>query len=378
MATQFLEPGGDATFDTNIWPAAQGSPAVATDFVHGGHIKSMKYRAANQDYLIGSNFVTDAGGRISFWAYFNALPTGSTGVFFASEQTGDGAVVFGLGLSTGGALQLLNSALSQIGSNGATLATGAWNRISIAWTITSGSVNTLKIFVNGTISITVTNATLANITSADFIIGNPGTNAGMDLRTSDHYVDNSTALTDPGNIWVTAKRPFTNGTTIGFTTQVGSGGSGYGSGHTPQENERPESATNGWSITSAGSAITEEYNIEGQSVGDINIAGSTIVDYMGWVFTKALIAETGKIIVNGVSTNISITTSGKIFRQIAGSSTYPAGTGSDIGEITSTTVTTVSLYECGIIVAYIPGALTSSLLPQTINQPIIANDLQIV
>ncbi|WP_323162301.1 hypothetical protein, partial [Pseudomonas fluorescens] len=80
-------------------------------------------------------------------------------------------------------------------------------------------------------------------------------------------VDDSSALTDPGNIWVAAKRPNANGTTNGFTTQIGSGGSGYGSGHSPQVNERALSTTNGWSMVGAGAAVTEEYNIESKSTG---------------------------------------------------------------------------------------------------------------
>jgi hypothetical protein len=43
-----------------------------------------------------------------------------------------------------------------------------------------------------------------------------------------------------------------------------------------------------------------------------------------------------------------------MFKKIAGSSTYPAGTGTDIGLITTTLSTTVSLYECGVVVAFIP------------------------
>ena len=80
---------------------------------------------------------------------------------------------------------------------------------------------------------------------------------------------------------------------------------------------------------------------------------------MGWVRTKALIAETGSIIVNNVSTSISITTAIAMFLKMAGSTTYPAGTGTDIGEITSATATTVSLYECGIQFAYTPAAATT-------------------
>ena len=48
-----------------------------------------------------------------------------------------------------------------------------------------------------------------------------------------------------------------------------------------------------------------------------------------------------------------------MFTNAAGSTTYPAGSGSDIGEITTTALTTVSLYECGIVIAYIPAAVAT-------------------
>src|SRR6185436_9856514 len=127
------------------------------------------------------------------------------------------------------------------------------------------------------------------------------------LRSSDHYVDSSASLTDTGNIWVTAKRPNANGTTNGFTTQIGSGGSGYGTGHSPQVNERVLSTTNGWSMVGAGSAVTEEYNIESAAAGDIDISSANYVDVMGWVYASSLVNETASIIVNGVSSNISLT-----------------------------------------------------------------------
>lgn len=358
MATIFVDPGGDATFDISLWPTTGGgtAPVVATDFVHGGHIKSYKFAVNSFSDLIGSGGASDAGGRISVWIYLNALPT-STAPLFQIEQTGDGNVVAGIYVTSSGVLQILDFIGAQQGSNGATLTTGAWNRLCFAWTITSSTVNQLRLFLNGVQTITSSNGTLNQVNSADIQLGNGNADATLDFRASDYYVDNSTALTDPGNIWVTAKRPFTNGTTIGFTTQIGSGGSGYGSGHTPQVNERPRNDTNGWSVIAAGSAITEEYNIEGQSVGDINITGSTIVDYMGWIRSKSLASETGKIIVNGVSTNISLTSTIKLFIKIAGSTTYPAGTGADIGEISATTATTVSLYEAGIAIAYIPAVV---------------------
>lgn len=363
MATIFLEPGGDATGDVTFWPNLVGAPAVATDFVHGKHINSIKYRPNNTDYLLGTGFLSNAGGRFSIYVYLNALPNAQSTLFLL-EQTGDGLPVVGIQITSAGVLKMVNDSGTIIGT-GSTLTTGVWYRLCFAWTITSTTVNQFRLFIQKgslvTTDITVSNTTLGIINVKDLLLGNGSGNVNLDLRSSDHYIDDSTALTDPGDIWITAKRPNANGTTNGFTTQIGSGGSGYGSGHSPQVNERPVSITNGWSVIAAGSAITEEYNIESVSQGDINITGATIVDYIGWVINKALIAETGKIIVNNVQTNISITTGNSLFRQVAGSTTYPAGTGTDIGMITATTATTVSLYECGIVVAYIPPFIWSQL-----------------
>lgn len=362
MATIFAEPGGDADFlvatTTGFWSSTTGTPAVATDFVHGNHIKSIKPAVGSQSFMTKGGVLTDAGTRISFYLYLNALPS-LTAFLFNLNQSG-GAVVTSLNLTTGGVLQLE-------GISGATLVTGKWYRISLAYTITSTTVNRFELFVDGVSSVSITNATLANgITTTDTIqIGNCRSNAGntVDIRLSDHYIDNSNSLKDTGNIWVTAKRPFANGTTNGFTTQIGSGGSGYGSGHSPQVNERPLSNTNGWSIIGAGSAVTEEYNIENKSTGDIDISQAVIIDYIGWVDAKSIISETGSIIVNGVSTNISLTNTETLFTKVAGSTTYPAGTGTDIGIICSTTVTTVSLFETGVLVIFIPNSNFLMFMP---------------
>ena len=234
---------------------------------------------------------------------------------------------------------------------------GVWYRLSLCWKITSTTVNDLRLFKDGSLDITVTNATINQVSTQCLQVGNGNADTTLDLRLSDIYVDDSNSLSDPGNIWVTAKRPNANGTTNGFTTQIGAGGSGYGSGHSPQVNERALSQSNGWSMVGAGSAITEEYNIENKNVGDINITSSTIVDFMGWLFAKALAGETATMILAGASfANLILTSTPTMFTNIAGSTTYPPSSGTDIGIITTTALTTVSLYECGIIIAYIPQA----------------------
>lgn len=367
MATTFLEPGGDAIFGaasgTNtFWTLGTGT--LETDFVHGTHVKSLGFTSNTINTLTKNTLLADTGARISFYFYLNVLPSATASIVIIESSTGIPRV--NIRLTTSGVIQLWNASTAQIGTNGATLSTGAWNRISLAYTVTSTTVNRFELFVNGTSSISITNATIGGTGTSRFLIGNNEGNSTLDTRFSDIYVDNLSTLTDPGNIWVTAKRPFSNGTTNGFTTQIGAGGSGYGTGHAPQVNERPLSTTNGWSMIGAGSAIPEEYNIEGQSVGDITTVGGTIVDYLGWASASSLAGETASIIVNNVTSNISLTSTNTLFTQVASSTSYPAGTGTDIGIITSTALTTVSLYECGVLVAFIPGTGSTSVSPLSI------------
>lgn len=365
MSTQFLEPGGDADFGIALWATSVNGPAVATDFVHGNHLRSIKYRPGHDDELItAAGTAVDGGGRASIWVYLNAYPDATTQIL-ATCQSNQSSNIIEVRVTTAGVLRLTNNGGgTQFGSNGATLSLATWYRLCLVWTVSSTSVNQMKLFVGGSSSITATNVTLSFNVTSKIRVGNLGSNGALDFRSSDHYVDNSSALTDPGNIWVTAKRPFSNGTTNGFTTQIGSGGSGYGTGHAPQVNERPLSTTNGWSMVGAGSAVTEEYSIEGESAGDINITGSTIIDFMGWVDAKSATNETASLILAGSTFGIALTGTAAIFTTIAGSTAYPAG-GTDIGIITTTAVTTVSLYECGIVVAYVPGSGTAYNLTAT-------------
>src|SRR5262249_48208692 len=104
---------------------------------------------------------------------------------------------------------------------------------------------------------------------------------------------------------------------------------------------------------------TEEYSIESSSTGDIDISTATVVDYMGWVYTKVASASTGNIIVGGTTSNISVTTNYKMFTQAKGSTTYPAGN-TDIGMDTNNINQLFILAECGIMVAYTLAAASST------------------
>jgi len=383
MATTFLEPGGDAVFDVQnaggtgqFWDSVSAGVSIATDFVHGGHIKSLKcLHGSGGSKIIKRGILASAGSRSSFYIYINAYPS-ATNVIAAFTDEGSGG--FELKITTAGVLQLARwDTDAQIGSNGPTLSTGIWYRISFAYTITSTTVNEARVFVNSTLAISATNSTIGGTGSTALYLGLVQTDTTGDLRISDVYTDSSTNLLDTGDIWVTAKRPVSNGTTNGFTTQVGTGGSGYGTGHAPQINERPISTTNAWRMVGAGSAVTEEYNIEAKNVGDIDISAATIVDWAGWASMFSFVGETVQMILNGANVAQAITNAQVIYTKFKGSTTYPSGTGADIGIITDTSLTTVELDECGVMVAFIP-IYPAAWASQTITQPFIGNDIQMV
>lgn len=371
--TQFVEPGTDATQDFSFFAGHDASVTSDTTQFHAGG-RSMK--CANTGTGSGA-FTADgvalpAGTLQSAWYYLSTNAPASVCLLMAVETSGNGSMVLGLGMNTNGTLRFGGRGTTQ--TNGTTvLPANTWVRLSWSYVITSVSVWSCKVYINGTLELNLTqtlgNLGLATPTCATFGIGNSSQNGfnsppTMNVWVDSIYMDNRTDLTDCGAVDVTAKRPFSNGTTNGFTTQIGSGGSGYGSGHTPQVNERPLSVTNGWSMIGAGSAVTEEYSIEGLSVGDVDLTGATIVDYMGWVYASALASETASIIVGGTSSNISLTSTNTMFKKAKGSTTYPAG-GTDIGIVTTTALTTVSLYESGIMVAYTPAVAPATTIGAT-------------
>lgn len=376
MATKFLEPGTSATFDTSLFSAVEvfnggATPASDTSNANGqpralkcsgsagGNTAVSRVRRSN---AVGVNGRASFGYTFDHFATsFDATTVGDQNRISELQTTGGAAGAFAVCLGIDGKLRVVDTTNNVARGTGTTVLTvNTRYRIAYAWTITSTTINELRVWVAvgdnpSVLDITLTNTTIGAASPADFIIGMNVWDLSSTLANTwytDIYVDDSNALTDPGKIHVTAKRPNANGAANNFSTQIGSSGSGYGTGHSPQVNERALSQTNGWSMIGAGATVTEEYSIENRATGDVDLTGAALVDFMGWVFAKSLLAETANIIVVNTPTNIALTSTAAVFMQAAGSTTYPAGS-TDIGIITSTTVTTVSLYECGIVVAYI-------------------------
>lgn len=380
MATTFLSAGLDETQDTSNFAGMNtGTGSTATydssqAFTGTGSLKCVvttSGQTASPFTFDGT--VSDTGNCVSTRFRFSTVTPATLTNFLMLLTSANGSGRMGLGMNTNGTLNFAQKGATLQANGSTTLVANTWYRIGISYTNVSASTWAAKVYINGTLEINASAAIQGNSTAQTIACVSYGQNSSSlgsfstpgisTIWADDMYIDNRTDLTDCGDIRVTAKRPVSNGTTNGFTTQIGSGGSGYGSGHAPQVNERPLSLTNGWSMVGAGSAITEEYTIEGASVGDVDISTATIKDYVGWVDVKALIAETANIVLNGSSSNISVTTAAKIFMKAAGSTSYPSG-GADIGVITSTTVTTFSLYECGVLFAYTPA--TAAIVSRSI------------
>lgn len=375
MATTFLEAGSDATQDLSFYPftgaGAGGSVASATDQQYTGprSIKTVCATANTSSFFTTRNaVVSDAGGAVSFRYRTNsASPSAKTGVV-CIEQVNDGVSILGICLNTDGTLGLsANTAAGSTSVSGTTvLSANTWYRLTLTWVITSTSNWTAKLYINGSLEKTMTNAdaTLQFVTSScvsfgilayDYVSNTSGTFTSW---FDDIYMNDNSGHLDPGDVRVTNKRPNANGTLNEFTTQIGSGGSGYGSGHSPQVNEQPLSTTNGWSFTVAGVAKTEEYSVEGVATGDVDFTSYTLVDYEAWVYAASSSSVTCNLVVGGSTSAFTLGTTNAIYAAVKGSTSYPGGS-TDVGLTTSTSASTVSLYECGIHVAGYVAAATS-------------------
>lgn len=384
MATTatFIEPGTDATQDLTFFASTNGTVASDTAHPYTGtrSIKLTQTGLANTNVITPTGAVVDSGSQFSSYWYFDTLAAASATAFISVQQAG-GSSVFTIQMASTGILTVQPTGGTPA-SGTTVIAVNTFYRISVAYYITNTTTFQIRLYLNGVLEATANAGTLTRTTSSRVSFGPSSTYWGS--GTVNIWLDNiyvatggasSAAQPDTGNILVTAKRPNANGTTNGFTTQIGSGGSGYGSGHSPQVNEQPLSTTNGWSMVGAGSAVTEEYNVESASVGDVNISGCPIVDWCGWIYASTLVSETGQIVVGGATSNVALTSTNTMFKAFKGSTTYPAGTGTDIGIVTDTTVTTVSLYECGVLVAYIQafpawaeGGVFPAMVPQGPNR----------
>ena len=158
MATTFLEPGTDATFDFSLFPITAvvvgNSLSSATDQVNTGprSIKSVVTVVNSNAYCVTPNgVVADAGALVSAFVRFSSVaPSVNTG-FIGVEQADDGSSTLGISLDTNGTLAICANTVADFTKvNGATvLVADTWYRISFAYVITSTTNWSCKLYLNG-------------------------------------------------------------------------------------------------------------------------------------------------------------------------------------------------------------------------------------
>jgi glycosyltransferase involved in cell wall biosynthesis/transposase len=347
---KFMESGTDATHDMSFWTSSDPNYSSSDCTVAETGSCSVKLNSGNPGtyaLLHQANVAADSGTRISFYMKFDSFTTdGNQGIIELWDSTDSNYVFDPVALNS-------SHQLCINGICGATvLSTGVWYRISLAYTITSTSVNQFKVFLNGNLEVNDVNDAVSQTGSNYIRIGLIATGDGNNViqHMDDVYIDNGSDLSDPGDIHVTNKRPNANGASNQFTTQIGSGGSGYGSGHSPQVNEQPLSTTNGWSTSVA--TQRENYTLENASTGDVNVSSKTLIADEAWAYAKTGATCSGEAITNnGNDTSIALTTSYAMYTNIRTSTSYPSSS-SGVGLQSCTNTSTISLAEAGMLIGY--------------------------
>ncbi len=306
MATRFLESGGDATQGLEFFSSTLGTVSIDASAARtGGYGLLMPGGDSGEATAL---FSATNPGRISFYVKVSALPDSEVIILQASDAR------YYLSITTGGVLRLwANGGMStQLGSNGATLATATWYHITIVWSVTSTTVYSITVFVDGVSSITAVNSpTLVIAGSVERIVlgwgGNPG--ASKALSFDDIYIDSDASATDPGAIAVTAKLP-TALNTNNFDTLGGSGANRYN-----RVSDRPLSQTN--YIAHLGATdVQENFGLQAAATGDAAVG--TPISRSAWIWAKSgptvgtAPKATGSGAANAAGTTITATLSATV------------------------------------------------------------------
>jgi hypothetical protein len=342
---QFIESGSDATGDLKFFTSMVGVVSSDLSNPHTGPraIKADSSNPANFAFVRKDGVLSDAGRRISFYFQYASAPAATTNILRllagGTNVTGGGQGT--ISLTTANRLSLYG----QIGTT--TLAPNTWYRITLAYTISSTTVNEFRLYLNGTLQASRTNLTLAAAGTNNMQLGWVGSTAGTSklCYLDDIYIDDGNNLSDTGDVRVTAKLP--DGDTVStFGTAVGANPAA-GSRFT-NENERPLNVANGWTSSAAGQS--ERYVLQSAAGGDVNVSSFVLLGYTGWIYAKRSTAGAENMVLNGATVSKSLTTSAAMYTQVASGTGYPssvAGIGLDAS------ASGVTLYENGVVIAYL-------------------------
>lgn len=355
----FLETGTDATQGLEFWSASSGTVSSSTDVLHiGPRVLKLGTNTIASVTKVFTGGVLLNAGRLTY--YYRASIVGGQDRIVIVQTPSTIGRRFALERTAGHTLQVRTGAGggAQLGSNGSTLSLNTWYRIAIAWTVTDETTFTIKIYVNGVLDISTTNSGTLALNNDDnaLVIGN--TDVSGTTYVDDLYVDDATTLDDPGDIRVTTKLPASNNVNQ-FTTAIGANPANRWT----NVDERALSETNGW--LDAVNANRENYGIQAAAVGDVDLTGATLVARCAWVWAKATVGGLGspKITNNGVDTAIVLAATSKLFTNLVDSASYPSAADT-IGMVSAGVADTTSLYECGMLIAYLP-VQNTNITPRT-------------
>ncbi len=287
MAVVYANAGGSETGGIERLANMTGAVTAQTS-VNNGQAYAYKFdTGAGPTAAVGKSglaVLAAAGNRVSVYTRFPVLPTSSTAASpLHVTPTGSGTGLLVVWIGTDGLLRLYtNGATTILGAAGATvLAVDTWYRITLSYAIVTTSNWSAKVYINGVLEMTRTNAdgTLSSAVPTDIRhAANVGLGANWLFYVSDIYADNTTDQTDPatgignGELRVTNKLPTTN-TTNSFDTVIGSGA----------VNERPVNTANGWRHNNT-TDVDQDYDIQDAATGDANLTGATVVGSFGWIW----------------------------------------------------------------------------------------------
>jgi hypothetical protein len=364
--------GGDNAHDLHLYSSLAGTVTADTaQKVTGTRSIKAAGDSVSTHEIVFDSTQDDAGRRCSFDFRTSSVAWSGTNPFFLTILTSGGTLVGSVGFKTGTA-QLYVTPVGATQAGGSTnLLADTWYRITVSYVNTSTSSFEWKLYINGTLEATANAGTMTRVGASQLRMGIRAAAGSHNVWFDNIYCDDSSDKGDPGRVYVTAKRPFSNGSNNQLTTQIGSGNSGYGSGHADEVNEQPVSTTNGWRGAASGAALTEEYSVEAASAGDVDLSsGATIKGVQGWIYTFSSAAgNTAQIKVANTTTNFTTDNgANKYVRGVATTSTYPAGN-TDIGFVTSGVAADYYLYDAGLMIAYTSSG-TASFVPGIVNAPV--------
>lgn len=341
-AVLFMDAGSDATFDLSPWDVNTGGNTSSTDSVYTGP-RAIKMPSSGE--LGKYSSLSSTAGRISLRFYpSTSVSSGGGPLVYLRDSSDVGQFIVNV-IGSDKSLKLSYRNGNSDDGSGGVWTLDAWNRVSVAYTITSQTVNEVRVFLNGTLVISASNLNLTDFSAAPsrFLLF-----GASDIATyfDDIYTDDSNSLTDTGDIRVTAKRPSANNVN-NFTTAVGANPSNRWT----NVNERPLSETNGWEDLIL--SDRENYGIEASSAGDVDLTGVTLVARGAWIWAKGTTGGLGTpaITDNGADTGITLTSAGKFFAVFTATSTYPSDVAT-IGILGAGTTDNTFLYEAGMMIAY--------------------------